>query len=113
MEIDKDILFKNNKIYSPEKCIFVPHTINVIFTNKKSKSNNLPIGVWYHPKNKKYIAGCSFGDGDTKHLGSFDTPEEAFMVYKKVKEKYIKEVAEKYKNKIPLILYKSLIKYEV
>ena len=64
-------------------------------------------------KIKKYIAGCSFGDGDTKHLGSFDTPEEAFMVYKKVKEKYIKEVAEKYKNKIPLILYKSLIKYEV
>ena len=30
----------------------------------------------------------------------FDTPEEAFQVYKIAKEKQIKEVAEKYKNQI-------------
>ena len=29
--LDKDILFKGNKIYSPERCAFVPQEINVLF----------------------------------------------------------------------------------
>lgn len=32
MELDKDILNKGNKIYSPNTCIFVPHNINNLFT---------------------------------------------------------------------------------
>lgn len=35
------------------------------------------------------------------------------MSIKKEKEKYIKEVADQYKNKIPDKLYKALYSYEV
>ena len=47
------------------------------------------------------------------HLGYYDTPEEAFLVYKKAKEAYVKEVAEEYKGKIDNRLYEALMNYEV
>lgn len=37
MQLDKDILFKGNKIYSPDTCIFVPIKVNAVF---KSSTKN-------------------------------------------------------------------------
>lgn len=49
MHLDKDIMFPDNKIYSPETCRFVPSIINGFFTFRNTKSNNgLPIGVSRH-----------------------------------------------------------------
>jgi hypothetical protein len=33
-ELDKDILGKSSKIYSPETCCFVPQEINLMFTKR-------------------------------------------------------------------------------
>ena len=46
-------------------------------------------------------------------LGYYDTIEEAFLVYKQFKEKYIKEVADEYKDLIPSKLYESMYRYKV
>jgi oligoribonuclease (3'-5' exoribonuclease) len=43
----------------------------------------------------------------------FDTVEEAFHYYKEVKEKYIKEVADKWKNKITDTVYQAMYNYQV
>ena len=48
-----------------------------------------------------------------KHLGLFDTANEAFEVYKQAKEDYIKEVADEYKDIIPFELYKAMYDYKV
>ena len=48
-----------------------------------------------------------------KGLGYYDTPEDAFNAYKQFKEKYIKQVAYKYKDKIPDKLYKAMYEYKV
>ena len=111
MELDKDILCKGNKVYSPTTCVFVPQSINSLFTKCDNERGNLPIGV--HKHGNKFVAQLRKGNGKRIHLGTYDTPEEAFFAYKKAKEAYIKEVAEEYKGKIDNRLYEALMNYEV
>ena len=116
MCLDKDILVKHNKIYSPETCVYVPNTINVLFTKSDKIRGNTPIGV--NEQKNKFKAQCSVYDFENKkkkriYLGLYETPEQAFEVYKKFKEKYIKQVADYYKDKIPQRLYQALSNYEV
>ena len=40
MCVDKDILFKGNKIYSPQTCCIVPNEINVLFTKMSKEYGN-------------------------------------------------------------------------
>ena len=112
MALDKDILVKGNKIYSPETCIFVPQKINSLFIKCDRARGELPIGVCKH--NNKYVAYCS-DTNKNKHLGYFDTVEEAFNAYKTAKENLIKEVANEYYNNnlIPFELYEAMYNYEV
>ena len=115
-QLDKDILVKGNKVYSPDTCIFVPQFVNTLFTKCQNSRGQYPIGVCYDKTRKKYKANSSvFKDGKTvrKHLGYFDTADEAFKVYKKAKEEYIKEIADEYKDKIPAKLYEAMYAYEV
>lgn len=118
MTLDKDILFKGNKLYSPETCIFVPERINTLFIKCDNKRGNYPVGVYYHKRDKKFRAQCSMYDlkkrkSQQEQLGYYNTPEEAFKVYKQFKEKYIKKIADEYKDKIPKKLYNAMYRYEI
>ena len=115
-QLDKDVSIKGNKIYSPDTCVFAPSFINKLFVKRQNDRGELPVGVCYNKTNKKYVAGLSvFKDGKSvkKHLGYFDTTEEAFKIYKQAKEEYIKEVADNYKDKIPAKLYEAMYSYRV
>lgn len=46
--IDKDILFKGNKIYSSETCCLVPNSINELFSFSNLRRGNYPLGVKLH-----------------------------------------------------------------
>ncbi|NRT78135.1 hypothetical protein [Clostridium beijerinckii] len=113
MELDKDILHKGNKIYSPSTCIFVPHSINSLMTKRKNDRGKYPIGV--HEVRGKFVANCSGGTRESKeYIGTYNTPEDAFYKgYKPHKEKFIKDKANEYKEKIPTNLYIALINYQV
>ena len=115
--LDKDILHKGNKCYSPENCCFVPNEINVLFTKTDKNRGDCPIGVTYNKRLQKYIAQCSEKIGrekkQQKHLGVFNSTQEAFLAYKKYKESYIKKVADKYKGQIKDNVYEALYKWEV
>lgn len=110
MNLDKDILVKGNKTYSPDTCILVPHNINLLFTKSDSTRGNYPIGVYY--KNNKYSAHCSVLNRDV-HIGYYDDPMDAFQAYKEFKENYIKTVADQYIDLIPQALYNAMYEYEV
>lgn len=123
MCIDKDILIKGNKVYSPDTCVFVPNLINCIFTKSNALRGTLPIGVQFERKfygelTNMYAARMSQYNFETHKkelvfLGCFDNPLEAFYEYKCQKEYYIKCIAELYKDIIPQNLYDALYKYEV
>lgn len=117
--VDKDILIKGNKIYSPETCCLVPINVNSLFTKREAERNNLPVGISPR-KNGKYYVRCSQGSDfngkrKSKYIGNYDTPEQAFQAYKKYKESYIKQVAqEEYdKGNITKTCYEAMMKYEV
>lgn len=115
MNLDKDIILKNNKIYSPTTCCFIPAIINKIFVKReKAKNFKVPIGLCQRNfRNKiKYSASIKKYNKD-KYLGCFNTIEEAFNVYKAEKEKYIKEVANNYKEYLPKTVYNALYNYQV
>ena len=93
LNLDKDILHKNNKVYSLENCILVPDYINFLFIKSDAKRGDYPIGVSYRKDRKKYQALCHV-NGKLKGLGYYNTIEEAFNVYKIAKEQEIKRIAD-------------------
>lgn len=117
MQLDKDILVKNNKVYGPNTCCFVPHHINSLFTTRKNRRGELPIGVFYTNKysTNRYSVRCNtmFGDRKTITVHGFTDPTEAFETYKELKEQEIKRVADYYSDYIPQQLYDALYNWQV
>lgn len=112
LDLDKDILFKGNKVYSPETCCFVPHAINTLFLSKKADRGDYPIGVSYEKEKGKFRAYMSFM-GEQIKLGTFDTAEDAFARYKKYKEDFIRDMAEQYKDEIPDKVYEAMVGWKI
>lgn len=108
--IDKDIIQKGNKIYSPETCCFVPQEINNIFTKRQEYRGNYSIGV--NRRKNKYASSIN-KNGQHFWLGTFETLEDAFGAYKIAKESYIKEVANEWVGQIDEKCYKALINYKI
>lgn len=110
--LDKDILFKWNKIYSSKTCCLVPREINNCFIRQKSRRGNNVIGVHYFKDKCKYSAHVA-ENGHIKSLGYFSTELEAFIAYKKEKERYIKILANRFKDIISNKVYNALMNYQV
>lgn len=111
MCLDKDILIKGNRIYSPDTCIFVPSYINTLFVNQDSIKGEIPTCTFYDPNKKsekKYTVRTH-----SVHIGVYKTPEEAFHAYKRHKELLLRDAANEYKDKIPERLYKAMLNYKI
>ncbi len=109
-QLDKDLLIKGNKLYSEDTCVFIPSVLNSILLKTAAGRGLLPIGV--SKNGKGFTAKCTIY-GKYKSLGTFDTPELAFGVYKNFKEAHIKTQAEVYKDSIDPRAYQALINYKV
>lgn len=110
--LDKDILIKGNKFYSPDTCCYVPCEINNLFIKSNSIRGTSPIGVHFDKDSGKYRASLKI-NGKVKGLKRCDTQEEAFLIYKETKENYIKEMADKWKNQLNERVYQAMINYQV
>ena len=111
--LDKDLLIKGNKVYSEDSCIFIPQEINTLLTKSTASRGEHLIGVYWNKTNKAFRARVNKNKGKQEHLGYFNTEIEAFKAYKEAKESFIKEQAEKWKDKIDERAYKALMNYTV
>lgn len=94
-EIDKDIINKGNKIYSPEFCVFVDSMTNSFIIDCGSVRGEWPIGVTFHKRNNEFRAQCS--DPFTKvrgWIGAFKCPNEAHQAWRKRKHELACQLAD-------------------
>ena len=116
LNLDKDILCKDNKVYSLENCVLVPDWVNSLFVKRDAKRGDCPIGVSYNKQAKKYQAYCHI-DGKNTRIGYYSTVEEAFYAYKTAKEQEIKRIANECVSKGYITkdsrLYNAMMSYQV
>ena len=93
-ELDKDLLFEGNKMYSPETCVFVHSKVNIfVVTRGKSRGEYL-IGCYWNKRDKKFLSKCC--NPFTKKqegLGYFDSELEAHLTWKRRKHEYAYQLA--------------------
>ena len=113
--LDKDILVKGNKVYSPETCCIVPSEVNQLFISQKQNRGRLPIGVIFNAIDGSFTAQLSkrLTDGKQRLRKNFKTVEEAFLFYKESKESYIKTVANMYKDRLDFRCYEAMVNWVV
>ena len=111
--LDKDLLIKGNKVYSENVCVFIPKDINLLLTKSTASRGEYLVGVCWCKTSKAFIAQVGKNKGKQEHLGYFATEIEAFNAYKVAKESFIKEQADKWKDKIDPRAYNALMNYEV
>ena len=112
-QLDKDLLIKGNKIYNESTCVFIPKDINSLLTKSAASRGEHLIGVHWHKKGGAFAATVSKNKGKSEYLGLFNTELEAFNTYKKAKESFIKEQANKWKSQIDERAYNALMNYQV
>ena len=110
--LDKDLLFVDNKTYSETTCVFVPHEINTFFIDRGNDRGDYPVGVYFHKARGRFMARCNV-NGKQKHLGLYNTPQEAFVVYKSFKEALCKQLALKWQSEIDERLFNAMMNWEV
>ena len=94
-QLDKDILFEGNKVYSPENCRFVAKELNYFLTDSGAARGEWPIGVCWKIDKSKFVAHCR--NPFTKkqeHLGYFDYPEAAHEAWRKRKHQHALALAD-------------------
>jgi len=78
-DLNKGLLALPNhpKQYCESTCVFIPHALNTFLTAIDA------IG-YYKPLSGRYMARISV-NGKIRHIGTYDTPEEASKVYKEAR----------------------------
>lgn len=110
--LDKDLLIRGNRVYSPESACFIPYELNALLNDKAKSRGFLPQGVDMNNITGRYRASLSI-NSKKKHLGYFDCPNEAHQAYKKAKEAYVKEKALEWKDRIADDVFKALMNWQL
>lgn len=93
-QLDKDLLFPGNKIYSPETCVFVSGMTNNFVLDHGNARGEFPIGVCWDKERGKFSAQCSNPFiKKQERLGRFNCPQEAHKAWLKRKRELAVEVA--------------------
>lgn len=98
--LDKDLLVKTNKVYSPDACVFIPEEVNNHLVERTRKERTHYIGISHKVSTKgidRYVVNLCRRSGKGVFKGlTFDTELEAHLKWKELKHKRSLELIEKY-----------------
>ena len=106
VDLDKDLLYKEGNIYSPETCAFMTHFLNTVFEDRGIESNI------QQNDDGKYSVSMSVLNKKID-IGMFDSKEEAHKGFIDGKIDYICDLAEKCKGKVPDYVYEGMLNYKI
>lgn len=104
-ELDKDLLFDNNKIYSPHTCLFIPQQINKVLAFDKKRGLYLQ-GVSYQQKSwsmkndlkRPWLSKGHFkGSEKPVYFGNFSTESDAHVEWLRRKAENLEYWAERWR----------------
>ena len=86
MQLDKDVLFSNNKVYSPETCAFITQKTNTFINKNEAVRGDLKIGVSWNRLANKFYARCGNPISMKREfLGYFESERDAYNSWLKRK----------------------------
>ncbi len=106
VNLDKDLLYKEGNIYSPETCAFMTHFLNTVFEDRGIESNI------QQNDNGTYLVSMNVLNRKMD-IGVFDSEEEAHTGFIDGKIDYICDLAEKCKGKVPDYVYEGMLNYKI
>ena len=108
-QLDSDLFSIDEKMYSPNTCVFIPREINGICKPNMIR-DDLPRGVTpFGSKAKPYRVSVSI-DGVTKHIGNYKTVEEASTISKQARLDRVALLETKYKDVVYSKVFEELRK---
>ena len=93
-QLDKDLLFEGNKVYSPETCVLVSKAVNMFTIDRGASRGEWLIGVYWDRGKGKFKSQCR--NPFTKkqeHLGYFTCESEAHQAWLKRKLELARQLA--------------------
>lgn len=96
-QLDKDLLGSDERIYSPETCVFLPKEVNTFLNRGRGKYGKYLIGVNFDRTRNKFYAQCSNPFRKKRDsLGWFDDELDAHNAWKRKKNEHANVFADRY-----------------
>lgn len=111
-ELDKDLLLPGNKVYAPDRCVFVPRQLNTLLNDSGAIRGQYRQGVGFNKGRNKFAARIKV-NGKLKRLGCFDAELEAYQAYKIAKEANVKRMALEWKDRIADNVFQALMNWQL
>lgn len=81
-QLDKDLLIRGNKIYSPDTCVFVSKLVNTFLLECTASRGEYLIGTSWHTRDCKFTSRCQNPfSGRRENLGYFDSEQAAHKAW--------------------------------
>lgn len=93
-ELDKDLLVKGNKVYSPDTCVFVDGATNRFTLDGGATRGEWPLGVCFDKERGRFLSLCNNPfTGKQENLGRFTCQDQAHQAWKKRKHELALQLA--------------------